>query len=71
VLYTKPSDQPPTGFMGSATPLDGGRLFTGWGGWYTNQLEPAATEIVGGVPVWSLEFTQAVTSYRALPIPAL
>jgi arylsulfate sulfotransferase len=71
VLYTKPSDQPPTGFMGSATPLAGGRLFAGWGGWYTNQLEPAATEIVGGVPVWTLEFKQAVTSYRALPIPAL
>jgi hypothetical protein len=71
VLYTKPSDQPPTGYMGSATPLGGGRLFVGWGGWYTNQLEPEATEIVGGVPVWSLQFDETVTSYRALPIPAL
>jgi hypothetical protein len=71
VLYTKPFDQPPTGYMGSATPLGGGRLFVGWGGWYTNQLAPAATEIVGGVPVWSLQFDQTVTSYRALPITAL
>jgi hypothetical protein len=71
VLYTKPAGQPPTGFMGSATPLGGGRLFVGWGGWYTDQREPAVTEIVGGVPVWSLEFTETVTSYRALPIPAL
>jgi hypothetical protein len=71
VLYTKPSDEPPTGYMGSATPLSGGRLFLGWGGWYTNQLAPEVTEVSGGVPVWSLQYDQLVTSYRALPITAL
>jgi hypothetical protein len=72
VLYTKPSGQPPTGYMGSATPLSGGRLFLGWGGWYTNQVEPEVTEIAGGVPVWSLQFASpSVTSYRALPISPL
>jgi hypothetical protein len=71
VLYTKPTDQPPTGYMGSATPLSGGRLFAGWGGWYSPQHAPEVTEIVGGVPVWSLQFSQLVTSYRALPITAL
>jgi hypothetical protein len=71
VLYTKPSDEPPTGYMGSATPLGGGRLFLGWGGWYTSQLAPEVTEVSGGVPVWSLQFTELVTSYRALPIAAL
>jgi hypothetical protein len=71
VLYTKPSTQPPSGLMGSAVPLSGGRLFVGWGGWYTNDLAPAATEIVGGAPVWSLEFmTPGVFSYRALPVAA-
>ncbi len=71
VLYTKPSSQPASGFMGSAVPLSGGRLFIGWGGWYTSDLAPAATEIVGGAPVWSLEFTTpGVFSYRALPIAA-
>ena len=32
VLYTKPASQPPSGLMGSAVPLSGGRLFVGWGG---------------------------------------
>jgi hypothetical protein len=69
VLYTKPSAQPASGLMGSATPLDGGRLFCGWGGWYTMDLAPAATEIIGGAPVWTLQFsTPGVFSYRALPI---
>jgi hypothetical protein len=72
VLYTKPSSQPASGLMGSAVPLSGGRLFCGWGGWYTMDLSPAATEIVGGSPVWSLEFTTpGIFSYRALPIAAL
>ncbi len=71
VLYTKPSGEPQTGLMGSFTQLSGGRYFIGWGGWYTNDLEPAATEIVGGMPVWSIEFqTPGVWSYRALPIAA-
>ena len=69
VLYTRPASQPPSGLMGSATPLSGGRLFIGWGGWYTTDLAPAATEIVGGSPVWSMEFTTpGVFSYRALPV---
>ena len=69
VLYTKPSGEPQSGLMGSVTPLSGGRLFCGWGGWYTSDLEPAATEIVGGMPAWSIEFlTPGVWSYRALPI---
>jgi arylsulfate sulfotransferase len=72
VLYTKPSDEPQTTYMGSAVPLDGGRLFVGWGGWYTTGLAPAATEIVGGVPVWTLEIeTPGYFSYRALPISPL
>jgi hypothetical protein len=69
VLYTRPTSQPPSGLMGSATPLSGGRLFIGWGGWYSNDLAPAASEIVGGSPVWSMEFTTpGVFSYRALPV---
>lgn len=69
VLYTKPASQPPTGLMGSITPLSSGRLFVGWGGWYTSDIEPAATEIVGGAPVWSLQFsTPSIYSYRALPV---
>jgi hypothetical protein len=69
VLYTRPSSQPPSGLMGSAVPLSGGRLFIGWGGWFSTDLAPAATEIVEGAPVWSLEFaTPGVFSYRALPV---
>jgi hypothetical protein len=71
VLYTKPADEPQTGLMGSFVPLSGGRYFIGWGGWYTDDLEPAATEIVGGMPAWSIQFqTVGVWSYRALPIAA-
>jgi hypothetical protein len=71
VLTTKPDTQPQTGFMGSATLLDGGRVFCGWGGWYTSGLGLAAAEIAGGQPVWTLEFTgPGVFSYRALPIAA-
>lgn len=69
VLTTKPDTQPQTGFMGSATLLDGGRIFCGWGGWYSSALGLAATEIAGGQPVWTLEFTgPGVFSYRALPV---
>jgi hypothetical protein len=69
VLYTKPSSEPPTGLMGSATPLSGGRLFIGWGGWYTTDIDPAANEIVDGSSVWSIQFSGVgIYSYRALPI---
>jgi hypothetical protein len=69
VLYTKPASQPATGLMGSAFPLSGGRLFCGWGGWYSSELAPAATEIAGGSVVWSFEFTMpGVFSYRAMPV---
>jgi hypothetical protein len=69
VLYTKPASQPSSDLMGSYVPLSGGRLFCGWGGWYTTDVAPAAQEILNGNPVWSLEFTEVgVFSYRALPI---
>jgi len=72
VLYTKPTSEPETTYMGSIVPLSGGRLFLGWGGWYTPGLAPAATEIVGGMPVWTLELqTPGYFSYRALPISPL
>ncbi len=71
VLYTRPASQPQSGLMGSAVPLSSGRLFIGWGGWFSTDLGPAANEIVGGSSVWSLEFmTPGVFSYRALPIAA-
>ena len=70
VVYGKPDDQPQTQFMGSATQLDSERYMIGWGGWRTTDIEPAATEIVEGTPVWNLTFTAPnVFSYRALPIP--
>jgi arylsulfate sulfotransferase len=77
ILYSKPTSQPQSGLMGSAVPLSGGRLFIGWGGWYcppfcsndSPNLGPAASEIVDGGTVWSLELTTpGVFSYRALPI---
>lgn len=72
VLYTKPSTEPQTTFMGSQTALSGGRLFCGWGGWYSSAFGPGATEIVNGAVTWSIEFpTVGVFSYRALPITAL
>ncbi len=71
VLYTRPTAQPATFFMGSATPLSNGRTMVGWGGWLTAALAPAATELSGGNVVWSLQFTQPTFfSYRALPIAA-
>jgi hypothetical protein len=69
VLYTKPTSQPPSDYMGSAAPLSDGRLFVGWGGWFESASGIAASEIVGGSPAWSLQFTTpTVFSYRALPI---
>ena len=77
VLYSRPSGQPQTGFMGSATKLANGDYLYGWGGWFDSTgmlskvIAPAATEISGGAPVWSLTFTTPATfSYRALPITA-
>lgn len=69
VLYTRPMGAPPSGYMGSAVPLSGGRLFIGWGGWFTTQIATDATEVLDGGAVWSLQFSQpGVFSYRALPI---
>jgi hypothetical protein len=69
VLTAKPDAQPQTTFMGSATLLDAGRIFCGWGGWYSSNLGLAGTEIAGGQPVWTIEFTgPGVFSYRALPV---
>jgi hypothetical protein len=77
VLATKPTTEPATDYMGSLTPLSGGRLFLGWGGWFDSAgapstvIAPAATEIVGGVAAWSLTVQVPATfSYRALPIAA-
>jgi hypothetical protein len=69
VLYTRPMADPPSGYMGSVVPLSGGRLFIGWGGWFTTQIAADATEVLDGGAVWSLQFSQGgVFSYRALPI---
>lgn len=67
VLYEKPADQPQTTFMGSVEVLPQGRTFIGWGGWPVGELAPpSATEVVGGVPVWSLTFQNpGLFSYRA------
>jgi hypothetical protein len=72
VLYTRPATDPQTTFMGSATPLTGGRYMFGWGGWFTSAVAPAATEIDGsGNVVWMFKFMQPTFfSYRALPIAA-
>jgi hypothetical protein len=71
VLYTKPASDPQTTFMGSMTPLSGGRIFCGWGGWYSAAFGLAASEESGGNLLWSIEFPEAgVFSYRALPIAA-
>ncbi len=71
VLYTMPNGYPPSGFMGSVTPLSGGREFIGWGGWFTSGTGPDATETLNGTPVWNLQFSMpGVFSYRALPIAA-
>lgn len=72
VIYEKPTTQAPTAFMGSVVPMGASRFVIGWGGWLTMDVLPAASEIVGGQPVWSLQFTApAVFSYRALPIAKL
>jgi hypothetical protein len=71
VIATRPTADPQTTFMGSVTPLSGGRTFIGWGGWFTAALAPAATELSGGNVAWSMKFTQPTFfSYRALPIAA-
>jgi hypothetical protein len=72
VLYTRPSTDPQTTFMGSAVPLSSGRFLFGWGGWFTSAVAPAATEIDGtGNVLWTFKFTQPTFfSYRALPIAA-
>ncbi|HEY8087820.1 MAG TPA: arylsulfotransferase family protein [Polyangiaceae bacterium] len=69
VLYTKPATDPQTTFMGSETPLAGGRIFCGWGGWYSSAFGATASEESGGNLTWTIEFPSAgVFSYRALPI---
>ena len=69
VLYPKPADEPQTSFMGSLRMLASDRYFFGWGGWSSSAVEPAATEILNGKPVWQLTFTAPqVFSYRALPV---
>jgi arylsulfate sulfotransferase len=69
VIYERPGDQADTTFMGSAARLAASRYVIGWGGRTdTRSTWPAVTEIVDGVPVWSLTFgTPNVFSYRALP----
>lgn len=72
VVYGKPAGQPQSAFMGSEVQLDVDRYFFGWGGWVTQDIAPAATEVVDGSPVWTLTFTQpTVFSYRALPVRTL
>jgi hypothetical protein len=72
VVYTKPSDQPQSAYMGSAVQTAADRYIFGWGGWPTSDIAPAVTEVVSGSPVWTLTFTQpTVNSYRSIPIPAL
>jgi hypothetical protein len=69
VIYEKPSDEPQSGFMGSQQPLASDRYMFGWGGWFTNDIDPAATEVLDGTPVWQITFTAPqVFSYRALPV---
>jgi hypothetical protein len=69
VLYTRPTGDPASGYMGSIVPLSADRLFIGWGGWFTTQISTDATEVVDGGAVWSLQFTQpGVFSYRAMPV---
>lgn len=72
VIYEKPTQQAATAFMGSVVPMGASRYVIGWGGWLTTDLLPAASEIIGGQPVWSMQFTApGVFSYRALPITKL
>jgi hypothetical protein len=72
VLYTESTKLTPTGYMGSAVPLSASRLFCGWGGWYSANLQPAASEIINGSPVWTIQFgIPGLFAYRALPIAPL
>jgi hypothetical protein len=72
VVYEKPTAQAATAFMGSVVPTGASRYVIGWGGWLTMDVLPAASEIVNGQSVWSLQFTTpSVFSYRARPIPKL
>jgi hypothetical protein len=69
VAYQRPAQQADSAFMGSVTRREGSRYIIGWGGRAdTTSTWPAVTEVVDGVPVWSLTFAAAtVFSYRALP----
>jgi Arylsulfotransferase (ASST)/Cadherin-like beta sandwich domain len=69
VICQRPAEQADTTFMGSAARLGEARYLIGWGGRSdTTSAGPAVTEIVAGVPVWSLTFAgPTVFSYRALP----
>jgi hypothetical protein len=70
VIYERPAGQADSTFMGSTARLAASRYIIGWGGRSdTTSTWPAVTEIVGGVPVWSLTFAASnVFSYRALPV---
>ncbi len=69
-VYTRPSGQPDTTFMGSAFRFAGDRYLVGWGGRAVNTAGwPAVSEVVAGSVVWSLTFTTPSTfSYRAHPM---
>ena len=69
-IYTRPSAQPDTTFMGSAFLMSTDRYLIGWGGRSdTAATWPAVSEVVGGSVVWSLTFaTPTVFSYRAHPM---
>lgn len=69
VLCAKPADLPQTVAMGSVSALPGDRELIGWGAaWGSTVLQPAVTEMVNGVPAWSLTFDDpSVFSYRAMP----
>lgn len=72
VIYEKPTTEAATAFMGSVVSTGASRWVIGWGGWLTTDLLPAASEILDGQPVWSMQFTSpGVFSYRALPITKL
>src|SRR5262249_25889408 len=54
VVYEKPADQPQSTYMGSAVQLASGRYLIGWGGYAPTAGATAVTEVVDGVPVWTL-----------------
>ncbi|HEY6462907.1 MAG TPA: arylsulfotransferase family protein, partial [Polyangiaceae bacterium] len=68
VLAERPLADPQTGFMGSVSLLPQGRIFVGWGGWFTTQTAPGAVEYLNGQVAWSFEFAGPLFSYRALPV---